>query len=175
MSDIDQVIERNIEELRGLGTPTIQRVYWAIGSVVGAIAVFGILFPFIEVLRFEFLQLILISFSAALIIAVISFRPRTREINWSQILAELAKRRIHIESIMDDTHYILGGSSPSKEDEELVKQVLKITKMTITRIREFYRLALLEGKSDLANDFQVEIKELGGWLKPLEKLLTPSK
>lgn len=175
MSEIDQTVERKMKELKGLGAPTLQKVYWVMGSVVGAIAVFSILFPFIEVLRFEFFQLILISFSFALIIAVISFRPRAREINWSKILDEWANRRIVIDPLIDDTHYFLGMSSSSKKNDELVKRVLKLTKMTIIRIRELYRLALIEGKTNLANDLQKEIDELGGWLEPLKKHLTPSK
>ncbi len=91
-----------MKEVRGLGASPLQRIYWAMGSVVGAIAVFSILLPFVEVLRFEFLQLILISFIVALIIAVISFRPRTREANWAKILNELAEVRTIIEPVFDE-------------------------------------------------------------------------
>lgn len=175
MSELDQIIEQKMKEIRGLGTPTLQKIYWAMGSVVGAIAVFSILLPFIDVLRFEFLQLILISFSVVLIIVLISFRPGTRQIDWSKVLEILAEITADSDEEINYILYNLGRSSPSKERDEVVQLALKTNKFLIVAVRMGLRLALIEGKSDLANDFQKEIDELREQLKTLERFLTPSK
>ncbi len=168
--EIETTIEQKLKEMNKVEPPALQRVYWIIASLAGMITALSLLLSFIDALRFEYLQVILISMDVGLLITVVLLGLKKGTINWSKSLIQAFKMKCDVDSLIFGFRHSFKNIPMKKEDSTLVRDTIIAVNNYVNAVRIDYRLALVENRHDLASDFQKEIEEYREVIKEFSEL-----
>lgn len=181
MSDVNEMSDRKLMRYKS-SAPNLQRIYWIIGSIVGAFAVYNIVLPFIHLLSIADIQLLIVSLCVAMIILLIGFRPANSESEWNKLLnamvdveSRLHRASIELEDTFDYSSEILNlvkrisnvpdelsGIIAEVESDSRKALDLGIDAYTeqLAVLKLLIRKAMIENVPNLVSDFQMEYSEV---------------